>query len=143
MVTRSILNDETKSVRNSSIVTEYLNFNLNRKANAWIQSDSRNEKLIGESLTGPLVELIHQEYDSSKEINVYVNINKQLQFFLKWHNKSREHVFNSGTFKVSGERGDVINLFQNILRLQTFSLDANELGSDNYIRFITITEKIN
>ena len=102
MVTRSILNDETKSVRNSSIVTEYLNFNLNRKANAWIQSDSRNEKLIGESLTGPLVELIHQEYDSSKEINVYVNINKQLQFFLKWHNKSREHVINSGTFKVLG-----------------------------------------
>ena len=64
MVTQSQVTEETKSgnVR-SSIITEYLDFNLCKMVNAWFRIDSRNEKLISENLTGPLVELLCQNYD--------------------------------------------------------------------------------
>ena len=77
MTTQSQENDETKSVNaSSSIITEYLHFNLSKNVNAWIQSDSRDEKLIWKNLTRQLVELLRQNYDYSKESNVYVNIAK-------------------------------------------------------------------
>ena len=82
MNTRSNKSNNGKSV--SSIITEYLNVSISGTLISWFQIGSRNEKIIVENLKGPIVKLLLQRYEYSEELNSYINITKNLRFFLEW-----------------------------------------------------------